>query len=141
MENSPQSFLSTIEETNQEKTADWKNKIKNMFFALDDDGQMIGMIGCYKEPSAKLQHIANIVSFYIKPEFRGKGLGKEMLKTAIDFAKTKLEVQKVQLGVITTQKPAFGLYKSVGFVKIGEQKMAIKIGKDFFDEYLMELYL
>ncbi len=141
VENSPQSFLAAVEETNKEKTADWKNKIKNMFFALDDHGELVGMIGCYKEQSTKLQHIANIVSFYIKPEFRKKGLGREMIKTAIDFAKTKLEVKKVQLGVITTQTPAYELYKSVGFITIGEQKMAIKVGDDYFDEYLMELYL
>jgi ribosomal protein S18 acetylase RimI-like enzyme len=141
IKNSPQSFISTIEETNKETQAEWKNKIKNMFFALDDENNLIGMIGCYKEKAEKLQHVANIVSFYIKPEFRRKGLGKEMIKTAIDFAKTKLEVQKIQLGVITTQTPAYELYKSVGFIKIGEQKMAIKVDEKFYDEYLMELYL
>lgn len=141
VENSPQSFLATTEETNQETQSEWKNKIENMFFAIDEKDNLVGMIGCYQEKLIKQKHIANIVSFYINPKFRRQGLGRELIKTAIDFAKTKKEIKKIQLGVITTQKPAIALYQSVGFMKIGEQKMAIKVDEKFYDEYLMELYL
>lgn len=141
VEDSPQSFLATTEETNQETQAEWKNKIENMFFAIDEKDNLVGMIGCYQEKLTKQQHIANIVSFYIKPEYRRQGLGRELIKTAIDFAKTKKEIEKIQLGVITTQKPAIELYKSIGFATIGEQKKAIKVDDKFYNEYLMELYL
>lgn len=141
VENSPQSFLATAEETNNETQAEWKNKIENMFFAIDEKDNLVGMVGCYQEKLTKQKHIANIVSFYINPNFRRQGLGRELIKTAIDFAKTKKEIEKVQLGVITTQKPAIELYKSIGFVIIGEQKMALKVDDKFYDEYLMELYL
>lgn len=51
------------------------------------------------------------------------------------------EEWKRQLGVVTTQESAMKLYLSLGFVKIGEQKYAVKVGDEYFNEYLMEMYL
>lgn len=51
----------------------WKGKIKNVFFAIDND-KLIGMIGYRFEDIFKMRHVAFIVDLYVKKEYRGTGL-------------------------------------------------------------------
>lgn len=138
---SPQAFLWSTEEINLKKDSEWQDRIQNMFFAVSDDGQLIGMAGFYCEEKKKIAHIANIVRVYVSPKYRGKGTGKKLLLTVIEDIKSKPEIKKIQLGVMTTQTAAYNLYKSFGFKKIGEQKMAIRVGDEFYDKNLMEMLL
>ena len=139
--NSPQAFLWSKEEIGSKKDSEWQDRMKNMFFAIADDEQLVGMAGSYCEEKKKLSHIANIVRVYVNPEYRGKGIGKQLLLTVIEDIKSKPEIKKIQLGVIATQTSAFNLYESVGFEKVGELKMAVKIDDHFYDQYLMEMIL
>ncbi len=139
--NSPQAFLWTKEEIGSKEDSEWQGRIKNMFFAITGDEKLVGMAGFYCEEKKKLAHIANIVRVYVSPECRGKGIGKQLLLTVIEDIKSKPEIKKLQLGVIATQNAAYNLYKSVGFKKIGEQKMAISVDDEFYDKYLLEMIL
>ncbi len=141
VQDSPQSFLATVEETEAETDAEWQDKIKNMLFAVNEAGELVGMVGVYSDRKVKLKHIANIVSVYVKPDYRGQGIGKKLLEAALTSAKANPEIAKIQLGVITTQDAARHLYKSLGFKKVGELKRAVKIGDTFYDEHLMEILL
>lgn len=137
---SPQAFLWSTEEIDSKKDSEWQDRIKNMYFAIDDD-KLIGMAGFYCEEKKKLAHIANIVRVYVRPEYRGKGIGKKLLLTIIEDIKSKPEIKKLQLEVITTQTAAYNLYKSIGFNKVGKRKMAIRVDDNFYDKYLMEMLL
>ncbi len=139
--NSPQAFLWSKEEISSKEDSEWQDRIKNMFFAITDDEKLVGMAGFYCEEKKKLAHIANIVRVYVSPECRGKGIGKKLLLTVIEEIKSKPEIKKIQLGVIATQISALNLYESVGFEKVGELKMAVKIDDRFYDQYLMEMIL
>ncbi len=139
--NSPQAFLWSKEEISSKEDSDWQERINNMFFAINDNGKLIGMAGFYCEEKKKLAHIANIVRVYVSPEYRGKGIGKKLLLTVIENIKSKPEIKKIQLGVITTQISAYNLYKSVGFEKVCTQKMAVRVDDHFYDQYLMEMLL
>lgn len=138
---SPQAFLWNLDEINSKRDSEWQDRIKNMFFAISDSGQLIGMAGFYCEEKEKLAHIANIVRIYVCPEHRGKGIGKRLLLTVIDHIKSKPEIKKLQLEVITSQTAAYNLYKLLGFKKVGEQKMAVRVNNHFYDKYLMEMIL
>lgn len=139
--NSPQAFLWSKEEIGSKEDSVWQDRIKNMFFAITDDEKLVGMAGFYCEEKKKLAHIANIVRVYVNPEYRGKGIGKQLLLTVIEDVKSMPEIRKIQLGVIATQILALNLYESVGFEKVGELKMAVKIDDHFYDQYLMEMIL
>ena len=136
----PQAFLDDPENAENWPAEEWQKRMENMYFA-EEEGKWVGMIGSYQEPKSKLQHIANVVSFFVLPESRGQGIGKALLSRVIEDAKKKKTIKKLQLGVVTTQEFAQQLYLSLGFVKIGEQKYAVKVGEEYFDEYLMEMYL
>lgn len=51
----------------------------------------------------------------IKPEMRGKGYGKEMLRLGIKFAFEIYGAKRVSLGVFENNLPAYHCYKAVGF--------------------------
>ncbi len=54
----------------------------------------------------------------IDPEKRGKGLGKEMLRLGLDFAKIVYKAQKASLGVFENNESAYHCYKAAGFQDI-----------------------
>jgi len=136
----PQAFLDDPEDAQNWPAEEWQKRMENMYFA-EVEGKWVGMIGAYTEPKKKLQHISNVVSFFVLPENRGQGIGKALLLRVIDDAKNKKIIKKLQLGVVTTQESAVQLYLSLGFRKIGEQKYAVKVGDEYFDDLLMEMYL
>lgn len=50
---------------------------------------------------------------YVRPEFRGKGLGTLLIKTVIDFAKEN-KCRKLRWQVSNWNHPAIDFYKSLG---------------------------
>lgn len=63
----------------------------------------------------------NVVRFgfvILNDKMRGQGLGKEMLKLALDYSFRILKVDKVTLGVFDNNPSAFHCYKSVGFREV-----------------------
>jgi GNAT superfamily N-acetyltransferase len=55
-----------------------------------------------------------IFGMFVRPRYRGCGIGQCLLETALDFA-TKQGVQEVNLELIDDQKAALNLYKKMGF--------------------------
>ena len=133
----PQAFLGTPAEAKEISQKEWQKKIKNMYFA-EVDGKWVGMIGAYQDEKQKVKHIMNVVSFYVLPDFRGRGIGRALLHEVVDQAKRAPGIKKFELGVITTQEAAYQLYLSLGFKKIGTKKHAVRVGDKYFDEFLME---
>lgn len=141
LEDVPQAFLSTVEETKKTAPEEWQRKIKNMFFAVDDDDQIVGMIGGFSPDKDKTKHTFKVVSFYVSPQYRGQGVGEKLLTAILDYARNLSEITKIELSVATTQEAAIELYQEAGFKKIGRQQRAIKIDDQYYDEDLMELVL
>lgn len=136
---SPQSFLPTMDEALTQSDEEWQERIKTMFFAVTDDDELVGMTGYYRESKTKQNHIVNVVSVYVSPDYRQQGLARKLLEATIAAIKQNPEIRKIQLGVITTQTAAYDLYQSVGFQKFGTAHRALKVGNTFYDEHLMEM--
>ncbi len=140
LRNVPQAFLDDPTSSKKIAKKEWQRKMNNMYFA-EVDGKLIGMIGAYQDKKTKLKHIMNIVGFYVSPKHRNIGAGKALLKQVIKNTKKDDTIMKLQLGVVTTQLPAYRLYQKLGFKKAGKLKYAVKVDKKYFNEYLMELCL
>lgn len=61
---------------------------------------------------------ARILSIAISPEFQGKGLGKQLLATALEYLDRK-QVGAVRLEVRPVNVAAISLYQSFGFQRVG----------------------
>ena len=56
---------------------------------------------------------------YVRPAFRGKGIGKALLKKVIDIAKER-KCGRVEWVVINWNEPAINFYKSLGAIPMDE---------------------
>ena len=62
-----------------------------------------------------LKDIVEVALLCVKKEFKGHHLGKSILSFSINYCK-RLNLKNFALHVSTTNKPAFNLYKKLGFV-------------------------
>ena len=105
------------------------------------DGELVGTVGFYRETALKLRHKGHIVTMYVTPEARGRGLGKALLQEALRRIRAISGLKQVLLGVVTTQSSARRLYESLGFKVYGREPDAVKIGDEYFAEEFMLLKL
>lgn len=52
-------------------------------------------------------------------EYRGKGIGKEALALTMNFGFQELNLHRIQLNVLSYNKPAINLYEKLGFKREG----------------------
>ncbi len=74
------------------------------------DGEIIGTVGLASMGGG----VCELRKMYLKPSHRGRGLGKRLLKHAIETAKT-LEFTRIELQTARVLEEAIGLYAKFGF--------------------------
>ena len=141
VKNNPEGFGSAYEEEVDRSKERWKisliNKNKIVFLALDGKIPIAISIISY-ESSIKMNHLAHIYSVYVKPEYRGRKISSRLIEFILADASNKKKIKKVKLSVVTTQTPAINLYKKFGFKIIAKLKKEVRVGKKYYDEYIME---
>jgi ribosomal protein S18 acetylase RimI-like enzyme len=135
----PFAFGENIESTKKQSKKKWIEQIKNMIFAMHDD-KIIGMLALVEGRSANTKHWAEIFSVFVNKDYRKKGIAKKLFIKAFDIAKKKKYI-KVKIAVNTINKPAYNLYKKMGFVKVGKISKELKINEIYYDEYILEKLL
>jgi len=63
----------------------------------------------------------------ILPAYRGKGLGKLLLKQTIEHARVINHLEKVELDVFESNKAAIALYTKMGFTVEGRRQNSRKL--------------
>lgn len=115
LQTDPDKFLFTHQEALNLPKKIWSEWLPNMYFAFDPSNHtIVGMIGLINRDT----DYPLIVSFYVPPDMRGKGIGTMLLKHLQSLAHTK-HYKGLTLDVITSATPAIKLYKKVGFVITG----------------------
>ena len=137
LKQSPLAFGSAFEEEASSGEKTWKKYMKTVSFAIHDD-EPVGMIVCVASTGSKFRHISEIYSFYVKPAYRGRGIGKELLDHALAKARRNARTLKVRLYVNSRQRAAIGLYEKAGFIVVGRLKREMKVGLKFYTMLVME---
>ena len=143
----PHAFTNSYEEFSQRTldsiTQQLRGQENFMLGAFEDEQLMglVGMVGFYRETALKLRHKGNIVSMYVRPEYRSRGIARALLVEAIARARRLSDLKQLLLGVVVTQTTAKRLYESLGFTAYGREPHAVKIGDEYFDEEFMVLEL
>lgn len=90
-------------------------------YAVPDGCLLLAFYGKNIAGSAGLrklgQGICEIKRMYVRPNFRGKGIGRAMSVRIIEIARA-IGYKRMRLDTIDTMRTAISLYKSLGFKKI-----------------------
>jgi len=103
-----------------------------------DGAEAVGMLAIQRSSHYQENHRIHI-GISVKKEYRGKGLGKQLLKSAEAWAKKNF-VLSIELEVIATN-PAINLYKKLGYKEIGRVKNGFKVNEEFLDVISMQYTL
>lgn len=97
------------------------------------ENKIIGNLDLTAHNRMKLNHTA-IIGMSLLEEWRGFGLGFELLNAVINWSKNKSKLTRLWLQVFGDNTNAIALYKKVGFIEEGRQKNFIKTEDGGFDD-------
>lgn len=83
----------------------------------------------------------NIVSVYVRPEYRGRKIGHALMEAAIAHARCIPGVERIELGVRADNSAAKALYLAHGFVTWGREPEFLQYDGQRYDEDHMSLQL
>ena len=125
-----------------------RNRIRNvtsrrnrLFLVASEDEHIIGMVSLEAHNLLALQHI-RYLSVIVEPHFRRRGIGRELMRKAIDWANETPEVEKVELRVRETNESGVTLCKDFGFEIEGRLKrhLVMPSGRRL-DDLVMALFV
>ncbi len=130
------------EETTLKKEKDWFSNYKKdknkKFFTICDDSKPIGFMGLSN--ISKSNKNADLFIAIGEDNYRGKGIGKIVIKWLIDYGFKKLKLHKINLGVIENNRHATKVYQSLGFIIEGRMKDEIFYKGKYHDFLSMAIF-
>ena len=105
----PERFHSEL----QKLRMDWNDET---FVVENDMHEIVGFID-YAFNSREEGFIKFVL---VSPQHRGKGIGSEMLKLIIDYARNISKVKACVLNVFSINKQAIECYRKLGFIEVSE---------------------
>ncbi len=144
----PEAFTSDAATEKDKEPADYLHRLGidrrgggHFLLGAWSDARMVGAIGCERELRRKVQHVGHVVGMMVRPEARGRGVGRELLDACIDEARRTPGLEILTLTVTATNASAIRLYESTGFAVYGNLRRALKIGSLYHDKLHMALSL
>jgi GNAT superfamily N-acetyltransferase len=122
LRDAPDAFESTHAEQAAFGEADWRRRITRggTFLAYLPEvstAEPVGLVGGYQPAPG----VVELVSMYVRPEGRGRGVGEALIEAVIGWARAR-NAATVHLWVTETNKHASGLYERCGFSLTGERQ-------------------
>ena len=100
-------------------------------------GFVVGYIVFRSNKTLRLSHTGTFTTM-IKKDYRGLGIGKLLITELLNWAEQNPLIEKVSLGVLSTNQRAIALYKSVGFEEEGRKVKEVKFHDGLYvDDVLM----
>jgi len=139
LEMSEGEFLHT-EKEERKILADFHDSANSLYLIAEFSNEIIGNLVCNGSNRRASRHCVSI-SMSVAKTYRGKGIGKELMRQAIDWARNSSIVKRMDLIVFARNLPAIHLYESLGFEKEGVLRKSIYRDDQYLDAYIMALLL
>jgi RimJ/RimL family protein N-acetyltransferase len=110
---------------------------RNVMLVAQSSNRVFGWCDIIRKNEASQYHVG-VLSVALLKQFRGQGIGKEILIQSLKQAK-ELGIWRIELEVFADNKPAIALYKQLGFVEEGIKKRARLFNGRFQNILLMAL--
>lgn len=136
-------MLREIEESNyrkEDEKRDIENHLSNigsLYLAAEVNNDVIGFLEFQNGGLKRTAH-TGMFSMFILKEWRECGIGKMLMEAMMNWAEANPLIEKVTLGVFSTNTRAHNLYKKFGFTEEGRcpKDMKLKDGS-YIDSILM----
>jgi len=122
----------------EERISDELNKTGSKFYFVYSDNELAGYLKINTAPdqtSINDPESVEIERIYIKKEFKGKGLGKQLMNYAIKTAQVSGK-RYIWLGVWEKNPDAVSFYTRMGFRTVGRN--SFKIGNEIHSDIIMK---
>lgn len=108
-------------------------------WAIEKDGQMIGMIQCYEELTPDYKHAGMDIS--LSGDYQGKGYGPQALSLVAKYLFEQKGHHRLVIDPDADNQPAISAYSKLGFKPVGVMRdYARDVGKQgWHDGLLMDL--
>jgi ribosomal protein S18 acetylase RimI-like enzyme len=139
----PEAYGSDYAEQAADPESVWMGRIRasvegtaSRIFLAEDAETIVGLVAAYREKGAKVCHSATLVSVYVRPPWRGRGLAEQMIAQVLSWC-ASAGVRILRLTVVTSNTAAIRCYQRCGFRVCGVQPEVIRVGNQYHDELLM----
>jgi RimJ/RimL family protein N-acetyltransferase len=145
LQESPTAFGSSYEEEREFSQAMIEDRLAvrpdRGSFGAFERAELVGLIALERERPRKLNHKALIWGMYVVPKARGNGIGRALLLSALELARSVPGIRQLNLCVNANNSTAIDPYKSVGFEVFGHERGAMLVEGELHDELHMCLHL
>jgi GNAT superfamily N-acetyltransferase len=121
LRDAPEAFASRFEDAASRPPESWTQQLEDLAtFVAVSEGRDVGMVRGAPPgagPGAK-PDMAALISMWVAPEARGKGVGDALVQAVIDWARA-LGCARLRLEVVDDNAPAVALYARKGFARTG----------------------
>ncbi|MEK5332489.1 GNAT family N-acetyltransferase [Lysinibacillus sp. FSL W8-0992] len=103
----------------------------------EHNDEVVGWL-VFQSPNRK--RLAHTCSFgmMVRKDYRGQGIGKRLIGELLTWAVANPVIEKVCLGVFSTNIGAIALYRKMGFIEEGRKIKEIKVrDNEYVDDVLM----
>ncbi|HEY6331230.1 MAG TPA: GNAT family N-acetyltransferase [Blastocatellia bacterium] len=139
LENEPMAFGKAAEEHRETSVETIALRFQNptdagFTIGAFEDGDLVGIATFRRETGLKEKHKGRIYGVYVTPSQRNKGVGRALMASLLEKAKSDPTLEQIMLSVATGQEPAKRLYRSFGFEVFGTEPNALRVGSTYIDE-------
>ncbi|GAK08345.1 GNAT family N-acetyltransferase [Geomicrobium sp. JCM 19038] len=137
---SPAEWAKQADDVEKEMNQTIMNDREVLFVAVENEA-VVGYIWCHSPKPIRLQHTASF-EMMISKENRGKGYGELLILQLLSWAKENPYLEKISLGVLSSNEQAIHLYERFGFIEEGRKRNEWKRGpNDYADDVLMYVFV
>lgn len=136
----PQAFTSSLRERAAMPLSWWESRLASKLESVlgaFEEGALAGIVGLAFEPREKVRHKVTLFGMYVCAKARQRGLGYQLVQTALAQARTHQELRLIQLTVTAGNHAACSLYRRCGFVQYGLEPLAVRVGEEYYDKIHM----
>ena len=137
LKNHPVAFSADYEKELERPIEEWHKRVaESVVFIAWDGNSAAGMAGFFGGRSSKTNHHGDIWGVYVRPAYRGQGLGDRLVMRCLQHARDD-DFTMVYIAAASSNTAAIRCYARCGFSVYGLQPMAVCVDGEYYDELLM----
>jgi RimJ/RimL family protein N-acetyltransferase len=109
----------------------------SLCFVAESNSRIVGWCDITPINQKGYRH-SGTLGMALLPDFRNQGLGRKILDITVDAA-LKVNLSRIELQLLASNRPALALYERAGFVREGLKRAARVLDRESADILLMAL--